>query len=255
MTTQIRTHQIKDLAITSAKLGADLFDQTSGKILEAVLPTSILGGLNYQGTWDADTNTPAIPAAAPENKGHYYLVSVSGTTEVDGVSDYTAGDWIVSKGDVWTKVDNTELSELASTTSYDNTDSELVAETVQAAIDELDSTIGKLVDLETTDQTSIVAAINELAAKSGAENFVKEPAVGDVDGVNVTFTSTEAPIPATFAVLYNGLEVDEGAGADYTVSYDGTTGIATVTLSVAPQAADGDVSADKIRFKYFKTPA
>ena len=46
---------------------------------------------------EAATNTPAIPAATTDNKGSYYLVAASGTTAVDGVNKWAAGDWIVSR--------------------------------------------------------------------------------------------------------------------------------------------------------------
>lgn len=85
-----------------ASLGAD------GKVPSAQLPASTVGGLNYQGTWNASTNAPTIPAAAAGNKGYYYKVSVSGTTVVDTISNWMIGDWIVSNGVTWDKVDNTE---------------------------------------------------------------------------------------------------------------------------------------------------
>lgn len=85
-----------------ASLGAD------GKVPSAQLPASMVGGLNYQGTWNASTNTPIIPLAAAGNKGYYYKVSVAGTTVVDTIGDWLIGDWIVSNGATWDKVDNTE---------------------------------------------------------------------------------------------------------------------------------------------------
>ena len=36
----------------------------SGKVPLTQIPASMLGGANYQGTWDASTDTPTIPAAA-----------------------------------------------------------------------------------------------------------------------------------------------------------------------------------------------
>lgn len=85
-----------------ASLGAD------GKVPSAQLPASTVGGLDYKGTWNASTNTPTIPLAAAGNKGYYYKVSVAGATVVDTISDWMIGDWIVSNGAVWDKVDNTE---------------------------------------------------------------------------------------------------------------------------------------------------
>lgn len=85
-----------------ASLGAD------GKVPVGQLPESIGGGLNYQGTWNASTNTPAIPAAAAGNKGHYRKVATAGATNVDGITDWQVGDWIVSNGATWDKIDNTD---------------------------------------------------------------------------------------------------------------------------------------------------
>jgi hypothetical protein len=77
--------------------------------------TPLLGGLVYQGDWNATTGLPAIPAAAPANKGHYYIVSTGGATNINGITDWAATDWIVSNGTAWTKVDNSENAVAAAT--------------------------------------------------------------------------------------------------------------------------------------------
>jgi hypothetical protein len=79
----------------------------------AQLPGAVLGGLQFQSAWDADTNSPAITSGtatttpSPGNNGHYYIVSVAGSTNVDGITDWKVGDWIVSDGVSWVKIDNT----------------------------------------------------------------------------------------------------------------------------------------------------
>lgn len=65
--------------------------------------------MHYAGDWDASTNTPAIPAAAAANNGAYYVVSVSGTNAIDGVSKWVAGDWLVSNGTKWVRIANSEV--------------------------------------------------------------------------------------------------------------------------------------------------
>ena len=80
----------------------------SAKIPSSQLPASMLGAVNYQGVWNAATNTPTMAAAAPANKGYYYKVSVAGTTTVDGIAEWAVGDWITSNGTTWDKTDNTE---------------------------------------------------------------------------------------------------------------------------------------------------
>ncbi len=69
--------------------------------------SSALGGLSYQGTWNANTNSPSITNGSGNN-GEYYRVSVAGTTLVDGINDWAAGDWIISDGTSWQKIDNTD---------------------------------------------------------------------------------------------------------------------------------------------------
>lgn len=82
-------------------LGADT------KISIAYLPDSILGSLNYQGTYNATTNTPALPNAATGNKGWYYVTSVAGTytPPVGSPVVLGVGDWIVSNGTTWDRVE------------------------------------------------------------------------------------------------------------------------------------------------------
>lgn len=72
------------------------------------LKTLVVGSVKYISTWNASTNTPAIPAAAAGNKGYYYKVSVAGATSIDGITDWKVGDWIISTGTAWEKVDNTD---------------------------------------------------------------------------------------------------------------------------------------------------
>jgi len=61
-------------------------------------------GLTYQGTWNASTNTPTL-ASSTGTSGYYYIVSVAGTTNLNGITDWQAGDWLVFNGTVWQKID------------------------------------------------------------------------------------------------------------------------------------------------------
>jgi Chaperone of endosialidase len=62
------------------------------------------GAVSYQGTWNASTNTPTLTSGVG-SKGYYYVVSVSGTTNLDGINLWSVGDWAVFNGTVWQKVD------------------------------------------------------------------------------------------------------------------------------------------------------
>ena len=65
---------------------------------------TVTGDLNYKGTWDASTNTPTL-ASGVGTKGDYYVVSVAGTTNLDGVNFWGVGDWAVFNGAVWQRVE------------------------------------------------------------------------------------------------------------------------------------------------------
>lgn len=80
----------------------------TGKVPTSQLPAAVLGALSYQGVWNANTNTPTIPAASAANKGHFYKVTTSGSTNVSGETDWKVGDWIVSNGATWDKADHTD---------------------------------------------------------------------------------------------------------------------------------------------------
>jgi len=63
-----------------------------------------IGALNYKGTWNADTNTPTL-ASGVGVKGDYYVVSVAGTTDLDGTDFWGVGDWAVFNGAIWQRVE------------------------------------------------------------------------------------------------------------------------------------------------------
>ncbi|MEO0861535.1 MAG: hypothetical protein AAFY65_13040 [Pseudomonadota bacterium] len=79
-----------------------------GKIPAEQLPDAALGAQQYSGLWDADTNTPPIPPAAPANAGFFYDVQVAGTTDIDGTADWDVGDRLISDGVSWRKITNTQ---------------------------------------------------------------------------------------------------------------------------------------------------
>jgi hypothetical protein len=89
-----------------AALGVATLD-AGGKVPISELPAAVLGALSYQGTWDASTNTPTLTSSVG-TKGYYYVVSVAGNTNLNGITDWLVGDWAVYNGTVWQKVDNTE---------------------------------------------------------------------------------------------------------------------------------------------------
>ena len=82
---------------------------TSQGVLDALasLQTQIdnvSGGLSYQGTWNATTNTPTLASSVGVN-GYYYITATAGSTNLDGITDWQIGDWLLFNGTVWQKID------------------------------------------------------------------------------------------------------------------------------------------------------
>ena len=69
---------------------------------------TVVGGLTYQGTWNASTNTPTLTSSVGTN-GYYYIVATAGSTNLNGITDWQIGDWLIFNGSVWQKIDQSNL--------------------------------------------------------------------------------------------------------------------------------------------------
>ena len=65
--------------------------------------TQPINAPTYQGTWNANTNTPTLTSSVG-TQSYYYVVSVAGNTTLNGVSGWNVGDWAIFTGGVWEKV-------------------------------------------------------------------------------------------------------------------------------------------------------
>ena len=74
------------------------------KLTASQLPSSVVGAVVYQGTWNASTNNPSL-ASSTGTKGFYYKVNVAGTTSLDGVDQWNIGDTAIFDGSAWSKID------------------------------------------------------------------------------------------------------------------------------------------------------
>jgi hypothetical protein len=97
---------------TAAELNAGVANGVAtldggGTVPLSQIPASIQGTLSYQGTWNASTNTPTL-ASGVGTKGYYYVVSVAGSTNLDGITDWNVGDMAVYSGTAWQQIDNTD---------------------------------------------------------------------------------------------------------------------------------------------------
>jgi len=94
------------LTITgNAIVATDSILTAFGKVQNQI--NTLVGGVQYKGTWNAATNVPALVSSVGIS-GNYYVVSVAGNTNLNGITDWNLGDWAIFNGSAWEKVDNTD---------------------------------------------------------------------------------------------------------------------------------------------------
>lgn len=154
---------------------------SGGKVPAAQLPPGSTGALSYQGSWNANTNSPAL-ASGVGTQGYYYVVGTTGSTNLDGITDWKSGDWATYNGTAWEKIDNTDAvasvftrTGAVTAAAGDYTAAEvtnvatgnIAATDVQAALNELDSEKAALSHThplaEITDEGAL-AALNTVGA-------------------------------------------------------------------------------------------
>ena len=184
---------IDTLASLQSQIDALIPSQTgnSGKFLttngSALSWASVGGGLSYQGTWNASTNSPSLSSGVGTS-GYYYVVSVSGSSSLDGISDWVVGDWLLFNGTAWQKIDQSET--LQSVTS---TDSSVTV-----------TTTGSTADLAVYSSPRVIAQIrNETGATLSKGTVVYiSGASGNKATVSKAISNSDTTSAQTFGVVF-----------------------------------------------------
>lgn len=106
-TTAFVKSAITNTAVLTTSVGAQggvAALDSGGHVPTSQLPASVQGALDYQGAWNAATNSPTL-ASSTGVKGQYYTVSTSGSTGLDGIVQWSQGDHAAFNGSVWEKLD------------------------------------------------------------------------------------------------------------------------------------------------------
>ena len=165
---------------------------------------SITGNLNYQGSWNASTNTPTLTSSVGTN-GYYYVVSVSGSTNLNGITDWVVGDWAIFNGTIWQKIDQTNL--VTSVNGY--TGAVVLTQPDIAGTASL-TTVQTL-----TNKTLTSPSINEILDANGNE----------ILGLSTTASATD------FLTVKNGI----GVGVPLHIYADGSS--ASIGLHIQPKGS------------------
>ena len=107
----------------------------TGAQIQTAINSAVTGVLKYDGVWNASTNSPTLSSGSG-TVGEYYIVSVAGSTNLDGITDWAVGDWAVFSDqatDAWQKIDNTQVGNVTGSGSsgrvaYWNSDSNITSD-------------------------------------------------------------------------------------------------------------------------------
>jgi hypothetical protein len=198
---------------------------SGGKVPVSELPAAVLGALSYQGTWDASTNTPTLTSSVG-TKGYYYVVSVAGSTNLNGITDWLVGDWAVYNGTAWQKVDNTDA-----VTSVNGLTGAVVLTTTNIA----EGTNEYFTTTKARNSVSAGTGISYVSATGVITNAAPDQTVVLTDGTAIDVTGT-----------YPNFTINNTA-PDQTVVLTAGTGISTsgtypnFTITNTSPSAGGDV--------------
>lgn len=154
--------------------------------------TNAIGALNYKGTWNASTNTPTIVSSVGV-KGDYYVVSVAGTTSINGISNWGVGDWITFNGSVWQRVEggadlngvNITFTGTTSGPTYEtsNATAGLTITTNTVVADGTDTNIGITLTPKGTGDVTVTTG-NVVVANGNGIDFSATPGTGTSELLN-----------------------------------------------------------------------
>jgi len=214
--------------------------------------SSIAGGLSYQGTWNASTNTPTLTSSVGVN-GYYYIVATAGSTNLNGITDWQIGDWLMFNGSVWQKIDQSNLvtSVNGQTGAVSVGTVTSVAATAGTGISITGSPIttsGTLNIANTApDQTVVLTASTGISTSGTYPNFTITNSAPDqtvaltagtgisTSGTYPNFTITNSAPDQTVALTGAGTTSVTGTYPNFTItSNDSATGTVTSVAATVP---------------------
>ena len=188
-----------------APVNGQILTYTAGQWTPTTPPAA---PLLFQGTWDASTGLPPVPAAT--TAGEAWVVNVAGNTNLGGITDWQVGDWAVfGGGATWFKLDNT---------SWDTTGN------VVGASQFIGSTNAADVVLKRNNITQLTLSGSGLLAATGLD--MANNLITNIGSAGTDFTAGGG------LTLASTLTVSAG-GASITGATTVVTGIGNLTVSSA----------------------
>ena len=161
----------------------------------------VFSGLDYDGTWNASTNTPTLTSSVG-TIGHFYIVSVAGSTDLDGITNWGIGDWAVFNGSVWQRVEG----------GADGNFAELSVTGTSQFADGLAAS-PSITNIGDTNTGLYFPSADAIAIVTGGVNRLRVTSAGDI---GIGTTSPGAKLSVDGDAIFN----DSGADVDFRVEGD-----------------------------------
>lgn len=192
-----------------------------------------LGGWNYQGSWNAATNSPALVSGSGV-AGQYYAVAVAGTTEIDGISSWQVSDKIVFNGTNWEKFDGGYQEVLSVAGLYGAiSKAAIIAALAGTAEGDLVKLVtgGKLPAVDGSNLTNITTPVSSVFGRTGVVAAqANDYAIADINGLVAALAGKETAdaniiksnATKTLAAGYPTTSLDAGTKSSGTFTPDPT---------------------------------
>jgi hypothetical protein len=215
------TSDLSAYQLTSEKGSANGYASLdgSGKIPTSELPVQMM---EFEGNWDASTNTPTLANTDTGKQGTVYRTSVAGTVDFGaGNVTFAVGDWVYNTGSVW------ELGEQSAQVLP------IASETVQGIAE-----IATQAETDAgTDDTRIVTPL-KLAAYAGSQS-IKRVAVADAAAsiaAGDTITAYTSITVTRIATLPTAASVT--VGEEYTIKDESGSVTGAINITVDGNGAE-----------------
>ena len=220
-------------AVYSSQLGiangVATLDST-GHLTTAQMPSALVGAVVYEGTWDANTNTPTL-VSGTGIKGNYYVVSTAGTTAIDGLDSWNPSDVIIFNGTSWNKIDgqSSEVMSVAGRTGNITLSASDISGLVASAT--TDTTNASNIVYGTLPVTQLPAFIGDATSVAGTNSLTLANS-----GVTAATYNNSATTVTPITVNAKGLVTATGTTITITPDYSNITSIPQnlVTLAALP---------------------
>lgn len=199
------------------------------------ITTQATNAPSYQGTWNALTNTPTLTSSVG-TQGYYYVVSVAGTTNLDGNAIWVVGDWAIFGNGKWERIPGSASESFTNLTTTNLTVSGLTGYMYANGAGAVTASTTIPTTALSGTVTNAQLANSTISGVSLGSNLFNLTA-----GTNISFSSgttyngsAAITINAASTMVYPGAGIPNSTGTAWGTSYTTTGSGSVVALATSP---------------------